>query len=166
MDKEISRFQLPYKVLEIDTGDERLTLSFIRFKRHQDSYSIKRGGILGDFEVCFKCNGIESRFECELTPGNLRCFYYELDNLYESFPGTKPLAVLENSAGDERTKLVFRSDNGHCYVYGCIRNKNNNYKSGIIFDSEIDGITLSEILTDLNNFLDALIKIQGHSNFF
>ena len=166
MDSE-NKFELPYKVMEIDSGDECLILSFIRFKRHQDSYSIKRGGVLGDFEVSYKCRGIESRFECELTPGNLNCFYYELENLYDGLPGTKPTAVLENNTGEaERTKITFTLNKGRCFISGSVRNKNNDYKSGIFFDIDTDGIILSEILTELNNFLDEIIKIQGHRNFF
>lgn len=166
MDKE-SKIELPYKVLDVGRDDERLIISFKSFKRHQDSFSIQRGGLLGDFEVCYKCNGIDCRFECELTPGNLQCFYYELDNVYEGFPGTVPVAVLENTVGEaERTKVTFRLDQGRFYISGCIKNKNNDYKSGIIFDFDIDCIYISEILTDLDNFINALADIQGHRNFF
>ena len=163
----MNEFELPYKLIDIGMEEEHFTLSFTKFKPHQDSYSIKRGGIAGDFEVSYKCNGIESRFECDLTTGNLYSFYVELDNSYECLPGSEPVAILANNASPERTSMTFRFDKmGHFFVKGCFKAKENGYKSGIIFDMEMDTVFIYDILDSLKKFFNELEKIQGHRNFF
>ena len=72
-----SSIELPYKLIDIAMGKERFVLSFIRFARHQDSFSIKRGGLTGDFEVAYQCEGMDCKFECDITMGNLYTFYLE-----------------------------------------------------------------------------------------
>lgn len=160
------KLELPYKLMDIETDDERFTLSFKSFRAHQDSFSIKRSGLAGDFEVYYKCSGMENRFECDLTAANLYYFYYELDNAWDGLPGTKPVAILEsNSETQERTKMTFRLDKGICFINGFFKNRDNIYKSGIIFDIEIDCIFIPEILASLENFFKGLEEIQGHRNF-
>ena len=160
------KLELPYKLMDIEMDDERFTLSFKSFKAHQDSYSIKRSGLAGNFEVYHRCSGSESRFECDLTVGELYCFYIELDNVYDGLPGTKPVAILEsNSRTQERTKMTFRPDKGKFLISGLVRNRDNGYKSGIIFDMEIDTVFVVEMLVTLENFFKKLEEIQGHRNF-
>lgn len=48
--------------------------------------SVQKGGLNGQFEVSYSCSGIDSRFECDITIGNLYSFYLQLDNAYEFFP--------------------------------------------------------------------------------
>ena len=164
------KLELPYKLMDIEIDDERFTLSFRSFKAHQDSYSIKRSGLAGNFEVYYKCSGMENRFECDLTVGELYCFYIELDNVYDGLPGTKPVAILEsNSETQERTKMTFRPDEGKFLISGLFMNRDNCYKSGIFFDMKIDTLfvpqLVGEILAALENFFKELENIQGHRNF-
>lgn len=160
------KLELPYKLIDIGADDERFTLSFKSFKAHQDSFSIKRSGLAGDFEVYYKCRGMENRFECALTVGELYCFYIELDNVYDGLPGTKPVAILENNAEtQERTKMTFRPDKGNFSISGLFRNRDSCYKSGIIFDMKIDTVFVVEMLVTLENFFKGLEEIQGHRNF-
>ena len=98
--------------------------------------------------------------------GDLYCFYIELDNVYDGLPGTKPVAILESNAEtQERTKMTFRPDNGMFVINGLFRNRDNCYKSGIIFDMEIDTVFVVEMLVTLENFFKELEEIQGHRNF-
>ena len=163
MDEKI---ELPYKLINIGMDDERFILSFKRFKAHQDSYSIKRSGLAGDFEIYYKCNGIESRFECDMTVANLLYFYYELDDVWDGLPGKNNVAILTNNADTpDRTKMTFRLYKGICYINGIFKNRDNRYKSGIIFDMELDCTFIPEILVSIHDFFDELEKIQGHKNF-
>ena len=63
--------------------------------------------------------------------------------------------------------MTFRFDKlGHFIVSGYFKNKNNMYKSGIIFDIKVDTVFIYDILRSLKRFFDELRRIQGHSNFF
>ena len=160
------KMELPYKLMDIGMDDEHFTLSFKRFKAHQDSFSIKRSGLAGDFEVYYKCSGMENRFECDLTVGELYCFYIELDNVYDGLPGTKPVAILESNSGtQERTKMTFSGDKGKYFISGIFRNRDNCYKSGIIFDMELGAVFMGDILGTLEKFFKYLEEMQGHRNF-
>ena len=163
-----SSIELPYKLIDIGMGKEQFVLSFVRFARHQDSFSIKRGGFTGDFEVSYQCEGMDCKFECDITMGNLYTFYLELDNAFDCLAGTDSVAILQNNADKPmHSKMSFEFDKtGHCIVNGCFMNRNNCYKSGITFDMTIDNIFISEILVSLKEFFSALEKIQGHCNYY
>lgn len=163
-----SLIELPYNLIDIAMGKEQFVLSFIRFARHQDTFSIKRGGLTGDFEVAYQCEGMDCKFECDITMGNLYTFYIELDNAFDCLAGTDSVAILQNNADKPvHSKMSFEFDKtGHCIVDGCFMNRNNCYKSGITFGMTIDNIFISEILTSLREFFSALEKIQGHNNYY
>lgn len=103
-------FALPYKLIDIDTGREHFVLSFKSFARHQDGFSIKHSGLNGDFEAAYRCSGIDSRFECDMTTGELFAFYHELDNVYNCLPGTESAATLKNNDDTlSHTRMTFRA---------------------------------------------------------
>ena len=132
-----------------------------------NEYSITHGGVTGDFEITYKCNGIESNFECDMTIGNLHCFYIELGNAYDIQFGKDTVASLQDYSG-KRTKLVFKFDRkGHLFVDGFFKNKSNSYKSSISFEKiELDQTYIPEILGTIGNFLNEIERIQGHHNFY
>ncbi len=163
-----SRLELPYAVIDIRNGEEQFILSFSSFDEDQTEHSLQAGGVTGRFDVTYKCRGTDCHFECDLTTGNLYCFYLELDDALDGLPGTKPIAILENYGGSqERTKIVFSHDKtGHWFVSGNIRNKGNNFRSGIFFDIPVDVSIVSETMVSLKRLFDELERIQGHRNFF
>ena len=167
-DKDInSILKLPYKLIDISDGTERFVLSFKEFDKGQTGHSIKKGGVTGSFEVTYRCSGIDSRFECDVTVGNLYYFYIELENVYECLPGTEPAAVLTNYGTTDRTDMTFRFDGaGHCQVSGRFMDKENGYKSGVIFDICMDVSYIYDILGSLKEFFDELKRIQGHGSFY
>ncbi len=171
MFKEIeieSTLELPYKLIDIQDDNEQFILYFKSFDKNQTDYSIKTKGITGKFEIKYECCGIDSQFEIDITIGNLYYFYIELENSYECLPGSEPIAVLNNYGETlNQTNMTFRFDKlGHFIVSGYFKNKNNMYKSGIIFDIEVDTVFIYDILRSLKRFFDELRRIQGHSNFF
>lgn len=163
-----SAFELPYKLIDIRDGSERFVFAFNCFDKNQTEYSIQAGGVTGRFEVTYKCRGIDSQFECDITIGNLYYFYIELENMYECLPGIEPIAVLKNYGETlNRTNMTFRADKcGHFIINGCFKNKENGYKSGIIFETKLDTVFIYDILNSLEKFFDELKRIQGHSNFY
>lgn len=164
----ISELQLPYKLIDINEGEEQFVFSFKSFEPKQTEYSIKSGGITGVFEITYKCIGIESQFECDITVGNVYDFYVGLDYAYDIQFGKDTVAVLKNY-GDtlDRTNLTFTFDKkGHCILNGDFKNKNTQCKSGISFEFEIDQTYIPEILRSLENFFSELRRIQGHSVFY
>ncbi|MDO4863630.1 MAG: hypothetical protein Q4A05_05610 [Ruminococcus sp.] len=168
MSNEIeSTLELPYKLIDICRGYEHFVFTFKRFDENQSEYSIKNGGVTGDFEISYECKGVKCNFECDITIGNLYYFYIELDNAYQCCKNS--IAILNNYGETlNRTKLTFRFDKlGHCFISGFFKNKENSYRSGIIFDDiEIDQTYIPEILVSLENFFTELKRIQGHSNFY
>lgn len=159
--------ELPYKLIDIKNGSEHLRLAFKCFDDNQTDYSIQAGGVTGEFVVSYKGRGIDSLFECDITIGNLYDFYIELKNIYENLPGIEPFAVLKNHGTLNRTDITFRFDKlGHCFVSGYFKNKSNGYKSGIIFDIQIELPNIYDLLHSLEKFFNELKRIQGHSNFY
>lgn len=162
-----STLELPYKLIDIKDGSGQLIFAFKCFDDNQTDYSIQEGGVTGKFVVSYKCCGIDSLFECDITIGNLHDFYIKLKNVYECLPGIEPLAVLKNYGTLNRTDMTFRFDKlGHCFVSGYFKNESNDYKSGIIFDIQIELSDIYDILHSLERFFDELKRIQGHSNFY
>lgn len=156
--------ELPFILIDISTDDERFILQFKNFHENQDEHSVRRGGVTGDFEVIYKCPGTETKFECALTAGDLYTFYLELDNVSEGFDDT---AVLEHSEnGSKLTEIRVTADKkGHFTVYGLVKNKNNNFKSGFFFEMVMDSIYLHETFSAFEPFFKELEKIQGNRNF-
>ena len=164
-----STLELPYKLIDIGDRNERFIFAFKCFDENQTEYSIQAGGVTGKFEITYKCSGIESNFECDLTIGNLYYFYIELDTAYDIKFCKDSVAILKDCSETlNRTKLMFRFDKlGHCFVEGCFKNKGNNYRSSISFeDIEIDQTFIPDILISLEKFFDELKRIQGHSKFY
>ena len=127
-----STLELPYKLIDVRNDNEQLIFSFLSFDDGQTDYSIQKGGVTGKFGVSYKCSGIESCFECDITIGNLYYFYIELENVYERLPGIKPVAVLENYGELKRTEMTISCDKtGRWSVSGCFRNKGTGYREMI-----------------------------------
>ncbi len=171
MYKEIeikTNLDLPYKLIDISENDEQFIFSFKSFDPKQTEYSIQSGGVTGAFEITYRCKGIESQFECDITVGNVFDFYHDLDYAYDIQCGKDTAATLKNY-GDtlNRTNLSFTFDKkGHCVVVGNFRNKNTQYKSGITFELQIDQTYIPEILRSFELFFAELRRIQGHGVFY
>lgn len=171
MFKEIeieSVLSFPYKLIDIEKDKELFVFAFKNFDEKQSDYSIQAGGVTGKFEVTYRCCGIESQFECDITIGNVYDFYIELCDAYEIQFGKVTTASMKNNGNIlKRTNLVFNFDNsGHCIISGYFKNKDNLYKSGIEFEIEIDQTYIPEILVSLEKFFEELKRIQGHSTFY
>jgi len=163
-----SNLELPYNLIDIRDGEKQFIFSFKCFDDNQTEYSIQAGGVTGKFEVTYKCSGIDSKFECDITIGNLYYFYIELENVYECLPGIEPVAVLKNYGETlNRTNMTFTFDKlGHCKVDCCFKNASDRYNSGIFFELQIDMSYIYDILNSLEKFFDELKQIQGHSKFY
>lgn len=163
-----SNLELPYMLIDIKEGNEQFTLYFKSFDEHQSVYSINAGGVTGVFEVAYSCLGMDCRFECDITMGNLYSFYLQLENVYECLPGIVPFATLENYGSLEHTNLTFKFDKlGHVKVNGRFMNKEAHYNSGIVFDVSIDAFyNITYIINSLKYFFEEIKRIQGHSNFY
>lgn len=160
IEKNDNIFELPYKLIDIDMGDECFSLAFIKFDY------IKHNVVTGDFEIAYKCNGIESKFECDMTIGNLYCFFISLDNAYDIQSCKNNVVTIENYGSSKRSVLTIKFDNGHYFVSGYFKNKNNLYNSSISFNFEIFLTDIVEILISLDNFFREIRKIQGNNNFY
>lgn len=152
--------------MEIDMGDEYFSLAFVKFNEGQSEYSIKHSGAAGDFEITYKCNGIESKFECDMTIGNLYYFFIALDNAYDIQNCRNNVVALENYGSLKRSVLTIKFDNRQYFVSGYFKNKNNLYNSSISFNFEILLTDIVEILISLDNFFSEIRKIQGNNNFY
>lgn len=162
-----SMIELPYDLIDVDTGNEHFIFRFNAFDDNQTDYSIERGGVTGKFGVVYKCNGIDCSFECDITVGNVFDFYKSLDSAYDIMSGRNSSAFLTNYGSLDRTKLTINFDNrGHCFADGYFKNAGNQYKSGIFFAFEIDSIYVQDMVCSMDKFFTELIRIQGHNNFY
>lgn len=163
-----SNLDFPYKLIDVQEGGEQFSLFFKCFDTDQTEYSIEKGGLTGQFEVSYSCSGINSRFDCDMTIGNLYLFYIQLDNTYECLPGGEPVAVLEDYGSDMHTRMAFKFDaKGRVVISGRFMDNVTDYKSGILFEIQTDTFyVISEILNSLKCFFDELKRIQGHSIFY
>ena len=174
MDKDIkeaeikSDLELPYTLIYIKEGSTQFGLYFKSFDEKQSEHSINVGGVTGTFEIAYSCLGMDCRFECDITMGNLYSFYLQLENVYECLPGVVPIATLENYGSLERTNLTFKFDKkGHVQVSGRFMNKDAHYGSGILFDVSMDAFyNVTYIINSLKRFFEELKRIQGHSKFY
>lgn len=165
--KEIkSPFELPYKLIDIFSGDESFVLEFTRFDEGQSDYSIQAGGVTGQFGIVYKGRGIDARFECDLTMGNLYAFDYALDTSYDIMFGKNSSAVLCDYSEPNHTFLEFVFDEkGKCHVKGDFKNQENFYHTGLQFEFDIDQIFIPEILAAMDTFFTELKKIQERGTF-
>ena len=163
-----STIELPYNVIDIDTGDEHFILQFDSFDDNQSDYSIKMGGVTGNFSINYYSNSVNCNFKCDITVGNVYLFYVELDNAYDILSGRNAVAVLKNYGSLNHSNLMFTFDKrGHCNVDGEFKNKSNQYKNGINFSFELDQTgNITPILNSMEVFFQELRRIQGHSNFY
>lgn len=163
-----SVIELPYNLIDINTGSEHFIFRFKAFDDNQTDYSIKTGGVTGKFNIIYQSKGISCDFECDITVGNVYDFYISLGNAYDNISGKDPAALLKNYGNTlNRTNLTIGFDNkGHCFVEGCFKNKDNYYKSGVIFSFEVDQTYITEILDSMEIFFRELRRLQGHSNFY
>jgi len=139
---------------------------FAKTNEGQSEYSIKHGGVTGDFEIAYKCSGIESNFECDMTIGNLYYFFIALDNAYDIQNCNNNIVTLENYGSSKRSVLTLKFDNGCYFVSGYFKNKNNKYNSSISFNFQIFLADIIEILISLDNFFSEIRRIQGSNNFY
>lgn len=160
--------ELPYNLIDIDTGSEHFIFQFNAFDDNQTDYSIKIGGITGRFNIVYQSKGINCNFECDITVGKVYEFYISLDNAYDILSGRNATAVLENySETLNHTNLIFSFDKrGDCNIKGNFKNKSNHYKNGINFSFKLDQIYITDILNSMETFFKELRRIQGHSNFY
>lgn len=161
-----STIELPYKLIDIDTGRENFIFLFNEFDDNQTDYSIKMGGVTGKFRVIYQGKGINCNFGCDITVGNVYEFYMSLDNAYDAL-GKNSVAILKNYGTLNRTNLTINFDNkGHCFVDGYFKNEDNLYESGIFFSFKIDQTYLIESLNSMKTFFQELRRIQGHNDFY
>ena len=163
-----SNLEIPYKLIDVQEGSEQFTLFFKCFDSNQTEYSVESGGLTGQFEVVYNCCGISSKFDCDITIGNLYDFYVQLENTYECLPGIESVAILENYGSDKRSCMIFTFDKERRVVIsGRFMDKGTFYKSGILFEIETDTFgVISEILNSLKSFFNELKRIQGHNTFY
>lgn len=165
--KIASNIELPYDLIDINTGSEHFIFQFISFDDDQTDRSIEMGGVTGKFGIIYQCKGIDCNFECDITVGNVYAFNYSLDTAYDLMSGRNAVSVLSDY-GDtlNRTNLTIRFDSkGHCLMDGHFKNKDDLYKSAVSFSFEIDQTDVSDMLVSMNKFFEELIRIQGHNNF-
>lgn len=162
-----STIELPYNLIDIDTGNERFIFRFNDFDDNQTDYSIKTYGVTGKFGVVYQCRGTDCRFECDITVGNIFDFYMSLDTAYDIMFGKNSSAILTNYGNTlDRTNLTIKFDNkGHCYADGYFKNSDNKYKSGFFFSFEFDRIYVSDMIVSMDKFFTELRRIQGHNIF-
>lgn len=159
--------ELPYKLIDINTGGEHFVLQFNSLDDNQTEQSIKTGGLTGKFGIIYQAGGIDCNFECDITVGNVYEFYVSLDDAWDILFGKNAVAVLKNYGTLDRTNLTVSFDKrGHCLVDGFFKNKNNQYKSGISFSFEIDQTYITDILNSMKTFFTELIRVQGHKVFY
>jgi len=162
-----SKIEIPYKIIDISENTEQFILSFKSFDSNQTDYSINLGGVTGEFEIIYNCNGIKSQFEIDVTIGNMYTFYVQLEKAYECLCEANNVAILENYGSLDRANMSFEFDKkGHIIVKSKFMNKNTLYKSGISFEMQIETWDVHNILICLHHFFEELKRIQGHSKFY
>lgn len=162
-----STIELPYNLIDINTGVELFIFQFNAFDDNQTDYSIKMGGVTGKFCIVYQSKGINCNFGCDITIGNVYEFYISLDAAYDIMLIKNSAAILKNY-GDtlNRTNLTINFDHkGHCFIDGYFNNEDNQYKSGIIFSFEVDQSYIIEILNPMEIFQQIRI-IQRHGNLY
>lgn len=91
-----SELELPYDLIDINTGSEHFILRFTEFDDNQTDYSIKAGGVTGKFGIVYQGKGIDCNLGCDITAGKVYEFYISLDNAWDIMSGRNSVAVLKN----------------------------------------------------------------------
>ena len=156
---------LPIRLIDIQMGDKCFILEFKDFVRNTNDNSICRSKLLGIFEITYKCNGMSCCFECDMSIGNLYYFYLELDTAYDIEFSTNAKAILSDYNSDKTNIIVQFDDKCRCELSGHIKNKIDNYRSGIEFTINIEQSDVCDILVKLDKFLREMKQIQGNYNF-
>ena len=152
---------LPFRLIEINTGDEFFALECKELKSFGSEENLS-----GTFEVIYKCSGMDCHFECDITIGNVYYFYLELDTAYDIMFSKNSKAVLSDYNND-KTSVVFQFDDKcRCKAFGKIKNKTNQYRSGIKFTMNVEPSEISDALVSLDEFLSELKRVKGNMDFF
>ena len=156
---------LPYDLMNFHIGEKYFALQFLKFDK-QDEYSIKRGGLAGEFGIIYKDEAISCQFGCSLTIGNVYSFYVSLDSAYDL--GTPSVAVLKDyDDALKRTGLTIAFDKkGNYSIEGAFKSKESHYQSGICFSLKADQTYISDAVITMDRFFSELAKIQGNRNFY
>lgn len=159
-----SRLEMPYTLIDIESVSERFILQFISFDKGQTDYSIKNGGLTGQFGIKYAGKGMSCEFMCDITMGNVMDFGVALESAYDNLSGPK---VELFNYGSNRSYLSFLLDKtGHCQVEGKFSNKNNLYDSGIFFSFKIDqSYYIADIIHNIDVFFEEIYRLQGHNTY-
>ncbi len=160
-----SKLELPVTLIDIENFGERFVFRFVSFDKGQTDYSVKNGGITGQFGVKYVGKGMNCDFLCDITIGNVRDFAVSLEDAYDKLNGGK--VELSNYGSLDRSCLSFSFDKrGHCEISGRFDNKENMYNSGIRFSFSIDQTFIAGIIHNMDLFFEEIYRLQGHNRFF
>ena len=152
---------LPFRLIGLNSGDQLFALECKEigtFGRKED--------LTGTFEVIYKGSGIDCRFECDITIGNIHYFYSELDTAYDILFSKNAKAVLSDYNND-KTNIVFEFDDKcRCKAFGTIKNRSDQYRSGIEFTMSAEQSEICDTLAALDKFLNELRKVKGDLDIF
>ena len=156
-----SDLSLPFRLIEINTGNEFFELECKELKLFGSEESLS-----GTFEVIYKCSGMDCHFECDITIGNVYYFYLELDTAYDIMFSKNSKVVLSDYNND-RTSIVFQFDDKcRCKAFGKIKNKSDQYRSGIKFTMNVEQSEICDALVSLDKFFRELKRVKGNMDFF
>ena len=166
--KVVIFLNLPYDLFSIDLGETQFVLQFLKF-HEQDDYSIRMGGLSGDFGSSYRDKAFSCSFGCDITVGNVYDFYIALDTAWDILGCRVGSSAVLSDYGNflKRSRLSVTFDKkGHCSIEGSFKSKESAYQSGIFFSFEADQTYISENLNSLDYFLHELAEMQGHRNFY
>ncbi len=161
-----SRLELPYTLIDIENASEHFVFKFISFDKGQTDFSIKNGGLTGQFGIKYTGKGMSCEFMCDITMGNVRDFGVALDSAYDNL--SDPKVEMFNYGSPNRSCLSFLlSKTGNCRVKGKFRNKDNLYDSGIFFSFNIDeSYYIPKTIHNIDVFFEEIYRLQGHNTFY
>lgn len=160
-----SDISLPFDLININYNNINFSFYFSEFDKYQTDSSIQMGGVTGKFGINYIDDGIHAYFKCDVTIGNVFCFYKKLVSCYEILNGSAILSDYSN----ENTFLKIEFDKtGHCKVNGSFVNKNhfNNIKSKIEFEFNLDQTYLFDNILNMKYFFRIIEEIQNNSIFY
>ena len=151
----------PYRLMEINNGDV-----FFALECKELSSFGSEDNLSGTFEIIYKCSGMDCHFECDISIGNIYYFYLELDTAYDIMFCKNAKAVL-SSYNNDRTDLVIEFDDKcNCTASGKIRNKSDQYRSGIEFTMNVEQSDVCDALVSIDEFLIEMHRLKGNMDFF
>ncbi len=157
-----SLIEIPFDLLNIENGNEIFIFQFIGFDEHQSDISIQKGGVTGTFGIQYTCDGLNCKFNCDITVGKVYDFYQLLEKCYKELNG---IAVLQDYSGD-RTRLSVKFEkSGECILEGVFKNMNNFYRNGITVCIHCDQTYIEPSLHMFKKFFLELARIQGYNEF-